>query len=74
MITKLGFGVDDSSRIKAAAKKMRVKVHPDRMNLAVKTEKEKTKIHEEATKVGQAADVLSNPRRVSSVPCKSEAY
>lgn len=45
---------------------MRIKVHPDRMNLAEKTEEEKQQIHEEATKVGQAGDVLSDPRRVSS--------
>lgn len=45
---------------------MRVKVHPDRMNLADKTEEEKVKIQAEAAKVGQAADVLSDRKKVSS--------
>lgn len=45
---------------------MRVKVHPDRMNLVDKTEVEKVKIQAEAAKVGQAADVLSDRKKVSS--------
>ena len=44
---------------------MRIKVHPDRMNLAAKTEEEKAKIHELATKVGQAADILVDRNKVS---------
>jgi len=44
---------------------MRVKVHPDKMNLTDKTEEEKAKIHAEAAKVGQAADVLSDRKKVS---------
>jgi hypothetical protein len=44
---------------------MRVKVHPDKMNLADKTEEEKAKIHAGAAKVGQAADVLSDRKKVS---------
>jgi len=44
---------------------MRVKVHPDKMNLAAKTEEEQAKIHAEATQVGQAADVLSDRKKVS---------
>jgi len=49
---------------------MRFKVHPDRMNLIDKTEGEKAKIHAEAAKVGQAADVLSDRKQVSYVPQK----
>lgn len=45
---------------------MRVKLHPDRMNLADKTEEDKVKIQAEAAKVGQAADVLSDRKKVSS--------
>ncbi|KAL8818762.1 MAG: hypothetical protein Q9191_007868, partial [Dirinaria sp. TL-2023a] len=60
----LGISPDSNQEeIKTAAKKMRVKVHPDRMNLAAKTEEEKQKIHEKAAQVGQAADVLSDPRK-----------
>ncbi len=44
---------------------MRVKAHPDRMNLADKTEEQKVKIQAEAAKVGQAADVLSGQKKVS---------
>ena len=53
---------------------MRVKVHPDRMNLAAKTEEEKQKIHEEASKVGQAADVLSDRRKVSLGHCTLKRF
>ena len=48
---------------------MRVKVHPDRMNLTAKTEEEKARIQVEAAKVGQAANVLSDRKEVSHVLC-----
>lgn len=40
-------------------------MHPDKMNLADKTEEVKAKIQAEAAKVGQAADVLSDRKKVS---------
>ena len=55
----------------AAAKKMRIQVHPDRMNLTAKTEEEKVKIQETAAKVGQAADILSDRSKVRPMPNKS---
>lgn len=51
-------------RITEAAKKMRIKTHPDRLKKAHMSPEEKAKIDETAGTVGQAAEVLSDPEKV----------
>ena len=56
---------DRYCRIVDAAKKMRIKTHPDRLKKEGMSDEEKAKIDEAAAKVGQAADILSDPAQVS---------
>lgn len=44
---------------------MRIRTHPDRLKKEGMSDGEKAKINERAAKVGQAADVLSDPKQVS---------
>lgn len=44
---------------------MRVKTHPDKLKKEGMSDEEKAKIDEDAAKVGQAADILSDPAQVS---------
>ena len=52
-------------RIEKAAKKMRIASHPDKLKKSGMTEEELKAIDEQAAKVGQAAEILSNPKSVS---------
>lgn len=52
------------NRVVDAAKKMRIKTHPDRLKKPDMSE-EKQKIDAEASNIGQAADVLLDPEQVS---------
>lgn len=48
-----------------AAKLARVKAHPDKNLRADMSADEKQRINDEAARIGQAADILMNPRKVS---------
>lgn len=49
-----------------AAKVARVRAHPDRKIKADMTEGEKHAINKEAARVGQAADILTDPIKVNN--------
>lgn len=51
-------------RITEAAKKMRIKTHPDKLKKEHMSAEEKAKIDEMAANVGQAAELLSDPEKV----------
>ncbi len=57
-----------------AAKLARVKAHPDKNLRADMSAGEKQRINDEAARIGQAADILTNPRKVSRSPCCASAY
>jgi len=51
--------------LEKAAKLARIKAHPDKNLRPEMSPEEKQAINDEAAKIGQAADILTNPRKAS---------